>query len=406
MLQHKIRVGIRILNEEGILSFLKSVAHNLRLIKRPVTVELMVKDIDIVSVDWTEKHKYSPRSLTPKKHYSFAWVMSPPGKGSGGHLNLFRFIDFLEKAGHECHIYLYTNTDKRTLKEIFNDMGDSFPDLTAKTEWLEESTHLDSHDGVFATGWETTYPVYRFVNKAKRFYFIQDYEPYFFPVGSNHELAQNTYKMGFFGITAGAWLANKLSKEFKMSTDHYDFAADTSLYRHTNKKARKEIFFYARPVTPRRGFELGLLALNEFHKLHPEYVINLAGWDVSDYKIPFPCNNLKSLEVAELSDLYNRCAAGLVISLTNLSLLPAELLACGAIPVVNSGENNEMVIKNKFVHFAETNPRALARALSDVVTRKDLLDYSSNAAASVDSSGWEASGQKFVQIVERELMNG
>jgi glycosyltransferase involved in cell wall biosynthesis len=188
-----------------------------------------------------------------------------------------------------------------------------------------------------------------------------------------------------------------------MKCEYYEFGADTKVYSVTNKGQRKEVFFYARPITARRGFELGILALKKFHEMHPDYVINLAGWDVSEYDIPFPYVNHKALRISELSDLYNRCAAALVLSLTNMSLLPLELLAAGTIPVVNDAENNRLVSNNPYIKYAQPSPHALAQAMSDVVSKKDLPRYAEKASESVQNVGWEASGKKFVSVVEQEL---
>jgi glycosyltransferase involved in cell wall biosynthesis len=209
--------------------------------------------------------------------------------------------------------------------------------------------------------------------------------------------------MNLFGITAGGWLSQKLRKDYGMDCGHYDFGTDSNLYRFENENKRKEIFFYARPVTQRRGFELGVMALEIFHQKHPEYIINLAGWDVSDYDIPFPYENLKSLSLGELSGLYNRCAAGLVISLTNMSLLPLELLSCGVIPVMNNGDNNTFVSDNSFIKYTEASPGALAAALSEVVTAKDQPERAKKSAASVKALSWENSGRQFEEILERQL---
>src|SRR5258708_20031427 len=35
------------------------------------------------------------------------WVVPPFGKGSGGHLNIFRFVSNLEKMGFKCRIILF-----------------------------------------------------------------------------------------------------------------------------------------------------------------------------------------------------------------------------------------------------------------------------------------------------------
>jgi glycosyltransferase involved in cell wall biosynthesis len=274
-------------------------------------------------------------------------------------------------------------------------------DAAISMEWLDGN--MAPADAVFATGWETAYVVFNDPGNARKFYFVQDFEPYFYPVGSEYVLAENTYRMGFYGITAGGWLNNKLSKDYGMQCDHYDFGTDIDLYRFENTNKRKEIFFYARPVTLRRGFELGIMALQKFHEQRPDYTITLAGWDVAEYHISFPYKNLKTLKLEELSAIYNQCAAGLVISLTNMSLLPLELLAAGVIPVVNDAPNNTQVSNNPYIKYAQASPDALAQALVEVVDNKDLPKYAQTAADSVRNLGWLKSGQKFEEILKRQL---
>lgn len=370
---------------------------------KQTSIKLMVKDEDLLTADPRKPIK-QPLKKTKKK-YKIGWVMSPPGRGSGGHQNIYRFIKFLEESGHECSIYLYSNFEERTITEIQRSMGPSYADVAARMYWLDDSD-VEDNDAVFATGWETAYPVYGLSEKLHKFYFVQDYEPYFFPVGSEYVLAENTYRFGFTGITAGGWLSKKLNNDFGMKTDHFDFGSDENHYVHRNSSARKEILFYARPVTARRGFEMGIKALAKFHKINPDIIINLVGWDTSTYKIPFPHNNLMMLELNELSTLYNRCSAALVMSLTNMSLLPLELLSCGTIPVVNDGENNRLVSDNPFIAYADNSPVALAEKLDEVVRRKDLVHYSKLASKSVPKNSWKASGKKFVSILEREMSRG
>ena len=402
----KIYKGYSILRREGLFIFVIRVLEKFRRARgHKHKIRFLVKKRDVLAADWSHINhaRFNPGPVK-KKQFSINWVMSPPGKGSGGHQNLFRFIRYIESAGHTCRIYLYTTQDKRTLKEIYEEISDSYPKINAPLLWLEGD--MEPADAIFATGWETSYPVFNSPLKAQRFYFVQDFEPFFYPVGSEYILAENSYRFGFYGTTAGGWLAKKLHDEYGMQTDYFNFGADTKLYKHTNTAPRKEIFFYARPVTARRGFEMGILALEQFHKKHPEYKINLAGWDVSDYDIPFPYENLMSMPLKELSEVYNRCAAALVISLTNMSLLPLELLACGTIPVVNDAPNNRLVSDNPYISYGPNNPAALASALSEIVSRKDQALYAGKAAKSVQALSWDESGQKFVEIVERKLHNG
>jgi glycosyltransferase involved in cell wall biosynthesis len=171
------------------------------------------------------------------------------------------------------------------------------------------------------------------------------------------------------------------------------------MYNVVNTGARPEIFFYARPTTERRGFELGLMALDLVHRARPDLVINLVGEDVCHVNIPFPHRNLRGLQVGDLNEVYNRCAAGLVLSFTNMSLLPLELLAAGVIPVVNDGDNNRLVSDNPNISFAPASPSALARALLAAVDTADPVA----ASASVAGADWDASGKRFVSVLEEAL---
>lgn len=365
------------------------------------TIHTKAKYEDIIKADLRNQPKKWPG--TDRKSLRLNWLMPPPGKGSGGHLNIFRFIKYLEDAGHDCRIYIYTFDKKGSVAAIRAIMGDSYPQVAAPMEWIDSADEMMEADGILPTSWETAYPAYNFKGSAKRFYFVQDFEPFFYPIGSLYRLAENTYKFGFYGVTAGNWLSTKLRRDYGMPTDHYDFGSEESLYSYINEKPRKEILFYARPYTERRGFEMGVMALDLFHRRHPDFIINMAGYDISSYKIPFPYQNLKTLELEQLNELYNRCAAGLVLSFTNMSLLPLELLGSGTIPVVNDGENNRLVSDNKYIAYAPADPVSIANALSDVIARKDLPGYAKKASESVRATSWEEAGKKFVDIIEREV---
>lgn len=360
---------------------------------------LVARD-DVKKANWST-HPYVAPKKGSEGPYTINWVMSPPGPSGGGHQNIFRFISYLEKQGYTNRVYLYSTFDFPTIETVRQNLSKSYEKTSASIEWLKGP--MAPADAIFATGWETAYPVFNDPSPARRFYFVQDFEPYFYPVGSDYVLAENTYRFGFYGITAGGWLSKKLSNDYGMQCGHYDFGANTELYRYTNDQKRKEIFFYARPVTTRRGFELGVLALEKFHEQRPDYTITLAGWDVSDYDIPFPYNNLKALSLDELSDVYNRSAAALVVSLTNMSLMPLELLATGTIPVVNNGENNRLVSDNPYIKYADASPDALAQALIDIVDREDLPAYAKEASQSVGALSWDKSGAVMESILREQL---
>jgi len=400
--------GVRILRSEGIRSFVFRTKKRLTAEIVGQGVDMAVKTADAIKAD----HSNPPSALSSPISVSdgpvtIAWIMSPPSANSGGHQNLFRFIDYAEKAGHRCKIYFYTNTPvvvNPTAMRAMLDDNSGYPSVSATMEMYDSTAGVDSSvQAIFATGWETAYPSFLDRSTARRFYFVQDYEPGFYPLGSESILAENTYRFGFHGITAGGWLSRKLKDEFGMPTDHFDFAVDKSLYNVTNTGARDEVFFYARPVTHRRGFELGMMALEEFARQRPDKTIVLAGWDVSRWNVEFPHKNLTAVDVHKLNDIYNRCAAGLVISASNMSLLPLELMGSGVAPVVNDAPNNRLVSDNPFIEYVSSSPGAIARRLIDVVDRDDAGERAIAMSASLDGFSWDDSGVQFVTAFEKAM---
>lgn len=405
---HVVLRPIRVLRAEGTRAFAARSFAKASAILTPHTPTMLVATADAQRLDWTQPAPWQDAHVTVAEGpVEIAWIMSPPGLESGGHQNLFRFIDLAEKAGHRCSIYLYTTS---TTPVSFVDIRSmlrsaaAYPEVKATIEMYDPNKGVHAGtQAIFATGWETAYPAYLDQSEARRFYFVQDYEASFYPLGTESLLAENTYRFGFHGITAGGWLAHKLTTEFGMTADHFDFAADKTHYSVTNLEPRKEIFFYARPVTPRRAFEFGLLVLTEFARLKPDVRINFAGWDVSNWEIPFKHTNLASLDISELNAVYNRCAAGLVLSLSNMSLLPLELLSSGVTPVVNDGPNNRMVSDNPYIEYVQASPLAIARKMAEVIDHPDAVARSVAMSASVSDVTWADSGDQFLAAFEREM---
>jgi len=363
----------------------------------------------IVAADWTSPR---PWQTTPRRvgsgPYTVAWVTSPPSPASGGHQNMFRFIKFLEEAGNRCIVSLYdwrgSALDPQGIKAMVDSLA-AYPNLEATFEVYDPAKGVGPDvDAIFATAWETAYPVFVDPSTARRLYFVQDFEPTFYATGSNSVLAENTYRFGFHGITAGRWLKAKLQDEFGMASGSYDFAVDPLTYGPIPGAKRDGVFFYARRETPRRGFEIGAAALEELHRLRPGVPIHLAGSAVASEAVNFPFTMHTGLTLSQLNELYNTCAAGLVISLTNMSLLPLEMVAAGVRVVMNDGPNNTMVSSNPWLRHVPASPVEMARALVALVD--EPLDDAAvlQVSASATSFTWDDSARQFVDAFE-EAMN-
>ena len=367
--------------------------------KRPIDVMTSVEDV--VKADFVTEPYIAPKKINKTK-LNIGWVLSPISIGSGGQHTIARFAKSLQERGHNITFFIYESISRQPadyshqlLKEHFDIDVPCLPMSQAEKEDI---------DVLFATGWETAYPVFNMKNPAHKMYFVQDFEPLFYGMGSKAVLAENTYRFGFYGITAGCWLT-KMVGEYGMKADFFDFGADLDIYRPTEKTPKKkQICFYARPVTERRAFEIGVLTLTKFHQMHPDYNIVFFGWDVSDYDIPFPYENRGIISPAELSSIYHDSQACLVLSLTNASLLPLELLAAGCVPVMNDGENNRLVIgENSDIVYTLDSPIELAKGLDEVVSDPDIEARCQRISKSAESSSWDASYEKFAKIIMREV---
>lgn len=399
-----LRNAINVLRSEGAYAVLARSVR--RLLPYTPTRPSLVGYNEALLTDWSTPHPAlaRPVSVTSPRPV-VAWVMSPPGANSGGHQNIFRFIRYLEAAGFEARIYLYATFDDQPPDEVRRRVASSssYATVQASIERYPADGVPSDVDAIMATSWETAYRSYTDPSRARRLYFVQDFEPSFYPTSSESQLAENTYRFGFTGITAGRWLADRLHREYRMPTRSFDFGADPAHYSLVNAGVRDAVFFYARPETPRRGFELGAMALDLFARERPDHRIILAGQNLSRLDLPFPHVTVGNLPVDELNAIYNQCAAGLVMSLTNMSLLPLELLAAGVIPVVNDAPNNRLVSDNPFISFAAPNPRALAATLREVVDRPDAPAYAGQAAQSVADLSWDTAAEQFLDAVRWSL---
>jgi len=139
-----------------------------------------------------------------------------------------------------------------------------------------------------------------------------------------------------------------------------------------------------------------MLALKKIHERLPDVQFVLAGWDTSAYRIPFPALNAGVVPLNELADLYSQCDCALVISLTNLSLLSLEIMACGCPVVSNRGPNVEWLLRDgENALLADPTPESLAQAvirmLEDNRLRQRLRE---GGLASATATDWMAEAVK------------
>ncbi len=344
-------------------------------------------------------HPFQPSipPVVPGKPLLANWVTTPPAPGSGGHTTLFRIIRYLEAHGYTNRVYFYDayRSDQAYFESVVRDYYDFHGPIAS----VDAGMH-DAHI-IMATGWPTAYPVFNSRCAGKRFYFVQDFEPLFYPAGTTSSLAESTYRMGFHGISIGKCFADKLTGQYGMTVDTFDYGCDIAQYRRAASSPRSGIVFYARRDNARRGYELGLMALELLAARRPDIDIHIYGDKIG--KLPFRFIDHGRISPAEINDIYNRCYAGLSLSFTNVSLVALEMLAAGCIPVVNETLEVRTDLDHPFVRYAPAYPQALAAQLEAILNVDDFDVISAEAASSVHTKTWDEAGATVDAILRRVL---
>ncbi|MDQ0146991.1 rhamnosyltransferase WsaF family glycosyltransferase [Pseudarthrobacter niigatensis] len=330
-----------------------------------------------------------------------AWICTPPSPGSGGHTTLFRMVHGMEKRGHRCTILLYNRHGSDPQKYI-SLIRQYWPELSANIAVVPDQ--IIGYHACVASSWETAHVLAaRGAAISRRLYFVQDYEPYFYPRGSMYALAEDTYRFGFQHIALGNMTTALLRREAGVTPVTVPFGCDVDTYKLENHGHRNGIAFFARPETDRRGYLTARLALKEFNFRHPEQLITVYGDRVSD--LDFPHHHAGHLSPLELNRLYNRCLAGLAMSYTNISLVAEEMLASGARVVVNASSLASVDATNSHIIWGPPTPTGIASALSTAVCSPLSNTERTNMARSV-RKGWQHTQDLVATAIEATCREG
>ncbi|MEL6883593.1 MAG: glycosyltransferase [Pseudomonadota bacterium] len=329
------------------------------------------------------------------------WVVPNFGFGSGGHLNIFRFINNLADLGYDQRLVILPPYEWKSAEKAKEKIDKWYAPL--KAEVALGADGFEPCHATIATGWQTAYWVAKYQATRDRFYFIQDFEPAFYATSSEYYMAENTYKLGLKGITAGTWLSEMLHDKYGMTTAAVSFGCDTDFYKPGVRRDGDNfnILFYSRHVTKRRLFELGICALDTVCQEHPDVAVIFAGGDVSPFRIPFHHLNAGELTLKELPDLYAQSDLALVLSGTNLSLLPLELAACKCPIVMNDTPSARWLLPDDAAYYAPLDPEGMARVIGDAIrNKKERLAKAEVAYAMAQDSSWAAEAKRVAHYLE------
>ena len=247
-------------------------------------------------------------------------------RGSGGHQTIVHLLRALEARGHRCSMWLSEGGSPEDFGAWFGSPGGGV------------HGSLDGWRGAdvaLATGWQTAHAVLRMERCGARAYLVQDHEPEFFGTSAERTWAEETYRLGLPCVAASGWLADLLRERYGARAWSFDLGVDHADYRARPDVERRDgvVAVYARAATPRRAVPLAVLAGEELMARRPGTEVVLFG-EARELEVGFRARQTGVLEGEALAALYAEATVGVVLSMTNPSLVPLEMMACG-LPVVD-----------------------------------------------------------------------
>jgi O-antigen biosynthesis protein len=335
----------------------------------------------------------------------------------GGIYTLLRFADYFHQHYQVHNQFVIVGSMKPEV--ALGKISSAFPELSDSTAYrinsFDDLSRLQPTDAAIATLWNTAYFLLRFNHARRKFYFMQDYEPLFYPAGSTYAQVDASFRFGFYGIANTPSIA-KLYEEHSngdiaeffvpcVDTDVFH-PADQSVDRGTPEKPYR-VFFYGRPGHPRNSFELGVAALRILKSRLQERVEIIsagANWNPAEFYLTGIINNLGLLEFEQTAELYRTCDAGLGMMFTrHPSYLPFELMASGTLVVTNYNPATLWMLKDgENCLLSEPSPTCLAetlvRGLEDIELRKQIQKNALNDILT-NYSYWDAQIEKIYKFM-------
>lgn len=334
----------------------------------------------------------------------------------GGLHTIFRFASYLnEKHNVENTFAILGDGDPDKLKSA---MGEAFPALADQTvlyfrsvDWV---TRLPPSDACISTLWITAYFALKYNQTRRKFYFLQDFEPLFYPAGSTYAQAEASYRFGFYGLANTISLKKVYEEDYGGSAEFFTPAVDQHVFFPSStriyEKSQYRIFFYGRPGHPRNAFELGTLALRRLKEKYGDRVeILTAGsvWDPAEFGLERVITNLGLLPYKRTGDLYRECDLGLVMMLTrHPSYLPLELMACGCTVVTNYNRFTSWLLKDgENCLLSNTSVSSIAEVISKAIDEPDLRKKINDNAGQLilqNHSSWDSQIEKIYSYMQAE----
>ena len=347
----------------------------------------------------------------PGEIRSVLFLLTRMVRFAGGQTSILRIGTQLAELGLQVGYGVYKNQSKEEMEVCASaNLSGYCGELYTKQDVVRMVKNPEEQpDVVIASSWDTVHYVKKF--NSYRMYFVQDFEPYFYPFGDKFLMAKKTYEQGLHMVSLGGWNKKEIEKHCRPVSpiDCVEFPCERSEYPHIERDytayaEKKKIImavylkYYGKrlPSTiqymlekvkdafaQRDGIELDIRYFGEAKSFIPKNGVNVG-----------------MLSKEELKKLYAEADFGMVASLSNISLIPYEMLASG-LPLIEfeDGTFSEFFPENCAL-LTSLSWKDLYLQMRDCLeepVRLQLRDI--NATEYLETLSWEKTGKQFFEIL-------
>ena len=329
----------------------------------------------------------------------------------GGQTSVLRLGTQLSKLGYQVGYAVYKPQSKKEMEFCARSNLADFQGMLFTAKELSSMINKKKRcaDLIVASSWDTV--AYAKKLPGYRMYFVQDYEPYFYNFGELFLLAKKTYEQGLHTVSLGAWNKKMIERECQpiAPVDVIEFPYEAKEYTFLQKdfqsyKNKKEftlavyLKFYGKRlpcIIPYMLSETAKLLKQKGIQLNVCYF-----GEAGSFKAPGG-KNLGMLSKEELRKLYYQADFGMVASMSNISLVPYEMLAAG-LPVIEFADGT---FKEFFPEGSATlvgiSAKELAEQLLLMIREPNQLENQIKTAHQyMRGLSWEKSAAQFAEIIE------
>jgi glycosyltransferase involved in cell wall biosynthesis len=243
------------------------------------------------------------------------------------------------------------------------------------------------------------WPLLRRPGCGARAYLVNDDEPAFYAESIERRLAAATYDEDLYRIAGTRWMLQRILDRHGGRGGHFEYAVAPAYTRRPVEREPATVVLYARTVTQRRAVGLAVMALEE--------LICRRGYDLrvvmfgDEHPLPAAFDyEFAGLARAErLAWLYSSATVGIALSMTNASLVPQDMGACG-LPCVelDIGAAADTYPPDGSVELAPFDMMGMADAIARLLDDGELRARRAAAGlARARERTWERTGAQIVE---------